>query len=121
MGQQRFIGKPLVGSKNFYRGVCAERRVADYLQAQGLMLKKSRYKILNQEVDLLFQDQVGQWVIVEVKAIDDVNFLDINLRSKQVRGYLKIIEVLRGRGLSVQFWLAIVLKETEIRIIREVF
>ncbi len=110
-----------MGSKNFYKGIKAEKLVASYLIQQGLSFKRSRYKILNQEVDLLFQGPQDQWVIVEVKAVDDMNFLEFNLRSKQVRRYQKIIEVLRERGHKIQFWLAVVLKQRDIQIIRDLF
>lgn len=118
--QRKFIEKPLVASKSFSRGLQAEELVKKNLQSMGWFFRKSRYKICYQEVDLVFVDSQGAFLLVEVKAISDPNFLCFNLRPQQFAGYKRALENLRERKLKVDFWIAIVLNNN-IQWIKEVF
>jgi Holliday junction resolvase-like predicted endonuclease len=110
-----------VGLKSFYRGQQAELHVAERLQAQGYQLLKQRYKIFHQEVDLVMKTPDGDYLLVEVKAVQEAAFLEHNLRARQMRGLRRVCQILREKGHKIQIRLAVVLPNQEIHWIDEIF
>lgn len=111
--------KVLKGSKSFCRGQHCEFLVAQHLKKENWDLIKKNFRTPYSEVDLLFKKQ-NSLLMVEVKSLSNMNFIQSRLRSRQkTRLNNSRMYIEQEWNLSVEFALIFVGPEDQILIFNE--
>ena len=113
--------RPLPASKNILRGLEAENHVRNHYLEKGFKLLHHRLRTKLAEADLVFLDQDGRILIVEVKSWTRPEFIEFRLSQKQKRRLQRLIISISESHGEVYAHLAIVSQSNQITIFEDVF
>ncbi len=113
-GPVRSTAKHSQGSKNFYQGLKAEETVVEHFRKQNWKLHDRRARLFGVEIDLIFFDLEGHWRLVEVKALQSIEFLDQAFSKFQRNRYRRVLQAMFDSGKNVKFTLVIVSPDQKI-------
>ena len=114
-------GKLSLGSKNTWRAWYCEERVIHFYLNLGYRCLARRWKTPFAEIDLCLETPEKEILLVEVKSVRSLDYLDCRLTLRQKRRLQRAWLYCLERRPQVRLVLAVVSQQGEILILDDIF
>ena len=99
--------------------MACEEAVAQKLITEGSEILARRWKICGVEIDILARDSAGVLMVVEVKSLPNIDWLEKRLTARQWLRLKRASAVLAARGERVVLCLATVDRTMQVQFFEE--